>query len=115
MVLIRALGWLMLTLAVAAIVQDGLNWWSEGVFRLLALGDLWSRLDYDSFNSTESFLKEHVADALPVLAVPALPVFLVLGGILLWLGRGSFRRGEPRGISSSPPPRRRRRARSGLS
>jgi hypothetical protein len=113
MVLIRALGWLMLALAVAAIVHDGLNWWSEGTFRLLPLGDLWSRLDYDSFNFTESLLKTHVARALPMLSVPALPVFLVLGGLLLWFGQGNFRRREPKSVSSSRP--RRRRGRSGIS
>ena len=43
MVVVRGLGWLLLALAVAAIVHDGLIWWSEGSFHLLGLGDLWSR------------------------------------------------------------------------
>ena len=50
MVLFRALGWLLLAMAVGAVVYDGLVWWSEGVLRLLPLGELWSRLDLDSLN-----------------------------------------------------------------
>ncbi len=38
MVLFRALGWLLLALAVGAVVYDCLTWWSEGAFRLLARG-----------------------------------------------------------------------------
>jgi hypothetical protein len=120
MVLIRALGWLLLVLAVAIVVQDGLTWWSEGAFRLLALGDVWSRLDYGSLNSAESYLEGHVSSrvwawiVLPVLRIPALPAFLVLGLALLWFGQGSAGRSEPRYIVSTRRPRRRRRS-SGLS
>ena len=35
MVVFRALGWLLLAMAVAAIVHDGLAWWTEGSFHLL--------------------------------------------------------------------------------
>ena len=38
MVVFRALGWLLLAMAVAAIVHDGLAWWTEGSFHLLGLG-----------------------------------------------------------------------------
>jgi len=120
MVLIRTLGWLLLALAVAAAMQDGLTWWSEGAFRLLALGDMWSHLDYDSLNSVESYLIAHVSSRLwawiilPILRLPALPVFLILGIACLWIGQANGRRSEPRSIISSRRPRRRRRS-SGLS
>jgi hypothetical protein len=48
MVVFRALGWLLLAMAIAAIVHDGLAWWTEGSFHLLGLGDLWSHLDMRS-------------------------------------------------------------------
>jgi hypothetical protein len=118
-VLVRGVGWLLLALAVAAIVQDGLSWWSEGAFRLLALGDVWSRLDYGSFNGAETFVITHVSSrlwawiVLPVLRLPALPAFLVLGFFCLWAGQpGNRRREQPSMVSSRP--RRRRRARGGL-
>ena len=47
-VLFRAVGWLLLALAIAAVVHDALAWWTEGSFHLLGLGDLWSHLDVRS-------------------------------------------------------------------
>ncbi len=41
MVLFRALGWMLLAMAVAAIVNDCLTGWAEDAFRLLSMGDLW--------------------------------------------------------------------------
>ena len=61
MVLFRALGWLLLTMAVGAVVYDGLVWWSEGVLRLLPLGELWSRLDVDSMNRAQSAVQRHLS------------------------------------------------------
>ena len=78
MVLFRALGWLLLAMAVAAVVYDGLTWWSEGAFRLLALDELWSRLDLDSLDRAQSVLQRHLSAALwlwialPILRLPAL-------------------------------------------
>jgi hypothetical protein len=116
-VLIRGVGWLLLALALAAIVQDGLSWWSEGAFRLLALGDVWSRLDYESLNGAQSFVTGQVSSrlwawiAMPVLQLPALPALLVLGFLCLWAGQpGNQRREQPSIVSSRP----RRRRRSGL-
>ena len=87
MVLFRALGWLLLAMAVGAVVYDGLVWWSEGVLRLLPLGELWSRLDLESMNRTQSAVQRHLSVglwnwvALPILRMPALPMFLVAGTI----------------------------------
>ena len=110
MVLFRALGWVLLALAVGAVVYDGLTWWSDGAFRLLALGELWSRVDLGSLNA---FQKE-VSDAVwqrflvPLLRVPALPTFVIGGVIFLWLGRRIGSRAEPSFLGGSRPPRRRR-------
>jgi len=115
MVLVRALGWLLLVLAVAAFVQNGLTWWSEGSFRLLALGDVWSHFDYASFNSFEALLVEHLSSrlwawiVLPVLRIPTVAAFLVLGIACLWIGRNTGgRKSEPRLVVASRRPRRRR-------
>ena len=93
MVLFRALGWLLLALAIAAVVHDALAWWTEGSFHLLGLGDLWSHLDMRSLSDAQSAVQRHVSTALwnwivrPILLIPALPAFLVLGLIFLWLGK----------------------------
>jgi hypothetical protein len=119
MVLFRALGWLLLAMAVGAVVYDGLVWWSEGVLRLLPLGELWSRLDLESMNRTQSAVQRHLSVglwnwvALPILRLPALPMFVIAGTIFLWLGRHIGSRAEASFIGTRPP--RRRRPRSGLS
>src|SRR5260370_35841616 len=92
MVRLRGLGWLLLTMAVGAVVYDGLVWWSEGVLRLLPLGELWSRLDLDSMTRAQSAAQRHLSVgmwnwvALPILKLPALPMFLIVGTMFLWLG-----------------------------
>jgi hypothetical protein len=111
MVLFRALGWALLALAVGAIVYDGLSWWSDGAFRLLALGDLWSRLDLASLNA----LQQDVSGAvwtqllLPILRLPALAAFVIAGVIFLWLGRRIGSRAEPSFLGGARPRRRRSR------
>ena len=114
MVVFRALGWLLLAMAVAAVVHDGLAWWTEGSFRLLGLGDLWSHLDMRSLSNAQSAVQRHVSQALwnwivrPVLMVPVLPAFVVLGLIFLWLGSNSDTRPEAGFLLGPRPPRRRR-------
>ena len=118
MVVVRGLGWSLLALAVAAIVHDALNWWSEGSFHLLGLGDLWTHIDMRSLGDTQSAVQRHLSGALwtwiirPLLMIPALPAFLAVGLLLLWLGNRSV--GEPGFLGGSRPPRRRRN-RGGLS
>ena len=119
MVLFRALGWLLLAMAVGALVYDGLIWWSEGVLRLLPLGELWSRLDLDSLNHAQSAVQRRLSAGLwdwvvvPILKLPTLPMFVIAGVAFLWLGRRVGSRAEASFIGSRPP--RRRRPRSGLS
>jgi hypothetical protein len=119
MVLFRPLGWLLLAMTVAAAVQNGLTWWSEGIFRFLALGDLWAHLDYGSLAATQTYLIGHVSShgwawgVLPMLRLPAIPVFLILGLFCLWLGQpgGEDRRGglgNASFVGGSRRPRRRR-------
>ena len=114
MVLFRALGWLLLALAVGAIVYDCLTWWSEGAFRLLALGDLWSRLDLGSLIAVQAGLQGifsgvlWTALVLPILKIPALPTFVIAGVLCLWLGRRIGSQAEPRFLGGARPPRRRR-------
>ena len=115
MVVFRALGWLLLAMAVAAIVHDALAWWTEGSFRLLGLGDLWSHLDMRSLNDTQTAIQRHMSSALwfwlvrPVLMVPVLPAFLVLGIVLLWIGNRGGGHADSGFIGSRPPRRRRSR------
>jgi len=60
MVVFRALGWLLLAMAVAAIVHDGLAWWTEGSFHLLGLGDLWAHLDTRSLADAQTAVQRRV-------------------------------------------------------
>jgi hypothetical protein len=114
MVVFRGLGWLLLALAVAAIVHDGLAWWSDGAFRLLGLGDLWSQLDMRSLGDAQTAVQHNVSAALwnwiirPILMIPALPAFLALGFLLLWLGSRSGGDAEADLLGGTRPPRRRR-------
>lgn len=110
MVLFRALGWILLALAIGAVVFDGLSWWSDGAFRLLALGDLWSRVDLGSLNALQQDVSGAVWSRLlvPILRVPALAAFVIAGVLFLWLGRRVGSRAEPSYLGSSRPPKRRR-------
>jgi hypothetical protein len=119
MVLFRALGWLLLALAVAAVVHDGLVWWSDCALRLLPLGELWARLDFSSLHYAQTTIEGRAAGvfwnwmAAPLLRLPALPAFLMAGVIFLWIGRRIGSRAEPGFVGTRPP--RRRRSRGGLS
>jgi hypothetical protein len=110
MVLFRALGWVLLALAVGAIIYDGLTWWSDGALRLLALGELWSRVDLASLNAIQRDLSGALWTQLllPVLRVPALAAFVIAGVLFLWLGRRVGSRTDPSFLGMSQRPRRRR-------
>ena len=114
MVVFRALGWVLLAMAVAAVVHDGLAWWTEGRFHLLGLGDLWSHLDVRSLVDTQSAIQRHLSVSLwnwlvrPVLLIPALAAFVILGVIFLWLGSRAGEHAEQGFVLGSRPPRRRR-------
>ena len=114
--ILRGLGWLFLALAVSAMVHDGLAWATEGSLRLLTLGDLWSHLDQRSFGEARIALQRGATSLLwfwlvrPLLAIPVLPAFAVLGGLLLWLGNrdAGDRRGTDMAFLGGSRPRRRR-------
>lgn len=115
MVLFRASGWLLLALGVGAMVYDGLSWWSEGVFRLLDLGGLWSRLDLGSLRAVQAGLQGVLSGVLltglllPILKIPAVVAFVAGGVLCLWLGgRIGDRSGEASFLGMSSRPRRRR-------
>jgi hypothetical protein len=114
MVLFRGLGWALLAMAVGAVVFDALSWWTEGSFRLLVLGDLWSRVDLGSLNQVESGLENRLSGVLwhgmllPLLRVPVLPAFVIAGVFFLWLGRRAGGGTEPAFLGSGSRPRRRR-------
>jgi hypothetical protein len=115
MVLVRALGWLLLAFALAVAVRDALFWWTEGTLRLYRLGDLWLQLDFASLQSLESFVVGHVSAlvwsrlAAPVLNLPALPVFGLLGLFLVWRSQRREEPTRPGFLLTSRPRRRRRR------
>ena len=111
MVLVRALGWLLLAMAVAIVVYGGLAWWSEGAFRMVPLGEVWSRLDPDALDFLEGSSSWRSTLA-PLVEAPAAAVFAVLGVLCLWLGR---RRSAEATFVLGGRPRRRRRGRSELS
>ena len=120
MVLFRALGWLLLALAIAVVVHDGLFWWSDGAFHPMTLGELWLQLDYPSLQSLEALAGRYLPAvvwaklAVPMLKTPALPVFVIAGLLLLWFGQNREERAEPGFLLNTRPPRR-KRSRRGLS
>jgi len=67
-----------------------------------------------SLSDAQSAVQRHLSSALwawlvrPVLLVPALPAFLVLGLVFLWIGTRSGGRPETGYMLGSRPPRRRR-------
>lgn len=115
MVAFRALGWLLLALAVTVIVHDLLTWWSEGSYPFSTLGSLWGHVDPTSLGNTQTSMRRYLGGGLwtwilrPVLAIPAVPAFLILGLLLLWLGRRDSGQPEPGFLVGSRPPRKRRR------
>ncbi|MBL0898371.1 MAG: hypothetical protein IBJ17_06695 [Reyranella sp.] len=115
MVAFRGLGWLLLALAVAVIVHDLLTWLSEGRYPFATLGSLWSHVDPSSLGNTQTSMRRYLGGGLwtwilrPLLAIPAVPAFLILGLLLLWIGRRDTGRPEPGLLVGSRPPRKRRR------
>jgi hypothetical protein len=116
MFLVRGLGWFLLALAVAVAVNDVLAWWSDSNLHLLTLGELWGKLAPGSLAETQRSVQRFGNPSLwqilarPVLTVPAIPLFLGLGLLLVWAGTRTADRPDPGTIMSTRPRRRRRRA-----
>jgi hypothetical protein len=114
MVLFRALGWSLLVLAVAAVVQNALTAWSEGAFRVLTLADLWGHAGPGSFAAFQRFLGSDglAHDTAIVLGLPAAPVFFIVALVLLWFGQppgeGRTGLGSARALGAGRRPRRKR-------
>ena len=110
----RVLGWGLLAMAVAAVVHDGLAWWSEGAFHLLRLGDLWSHLDGGSLIHSQDTAQGPLPAVVwswimrPLLMAPVLPVVVIVGFACLWAGERRGAGGDSGFFVSSRPPRRRR-------
>ena len=115
----RILGWIVLALAAAIAVHDALSSWTDRAVHLVSIGELWTLLDPGSLSDTQVAVQRHLSVSLwnavlrAPLALPALPVFLAVGLLLLWGGR----RGRPEspGVLTGSRPGRRRRSRSSLS
>ena len=97
MVIGRFLGWVILFVAGAVLVRDGLAWADTRALAPLSLGGLWSNLDGNGLIAAHQAI-ERAAPWLwrwalgPALAIWARPVLAILGLLLL----RSFRRVRPR-------------------
>ena len=105
MIVGRAIGYLLLLAAVAALAYDVAGWLDAGSFAPQAAGELWFRLHHDSLNLAQAVVQRYVDPRLwdPVIVTLLLaPAFVVLGlpGLLLAIlfrrrpaqPKGKFRR-----------------------
>lgn len=77
-------------------------WRADGVWRLLALGEVWFRLDVGSLNLVQAVIQRYLYPAIwdpgvvTVLLWPAWPCFAAIGAVLAFFGlrpkRRRFRR-----------------------
>jgi len=101
----RIIGWVLLALALIFIGHEALNALEGEGYRLIALGELWFRLDQamgtGSLNATQAFIQRYVWAWLwegviqNILIAPAWVVFGVPGAFLSWACRN---RGRPTGL-----------------
>jgi hypothetical protein len=92
MIILRAIGSLLLLIAVIAFLRDLINWYDSGVLALLSGDQLWLSLSPGGYQSAQHWAGDHLpALAQPVLTtILALPVFFsagVLGGFLRVVAR----------------------------
>jgi hypothetical protein len=93
----RFLAWIFLLIAGAVLVRDALVWNDLHIIAPLSLGGLWSDLAPENFRAAHNAM-ESAHPALwhwlvgPLLSLLALPVFLILGLLLLWARRRPRRR-----------------------
>ena len=90
MVVLRFLGWLLIILALAVLLNDAWHAWQVGRWSMMQAGQLWFDLDRDSLQLAQPAIERHVARWLwfPVIAtILQWPAALVLGvpGVLLVL------------------------------
>ncbi len=93
----RFFAWIFLLIAGAVLVRDALVWNDLHIIAPLSLGGLWSDLAPENFRTAHNAM-ESAHPALwhwlvaPLLGLWALPVFLILGLLLLWARRRPRRR-----------------------
>ena len=98
----RIIGWILLALALVLIGHEALNALESEEYNLIALGELWFRLDQAmgtaSLNVTQTFIQRYVWAWLwegiiqNILIAPAWLVLGLPGGILTWTCRDRGRR-----------------------
>ncbi|MGE0743687.1 MAG: hypothetical protein AB7K86_00510 [Rhodospirillales bacterium] len=95
----RILGWLFVLSAIAVVAFEAVTWLLVGDYRVMALGEVWYRLDRASLNLAQAGIERHVAPWLwadlvqPTLLLPAWVVLGVPGLFLLLVcGAGRPRR-----------------------
>jgi hypothetical protein len=79
----RAVGWVLVCLAVAALGYEVLLATAGGTWRMIAAGELWYTLDRGSLNFAQAITRRYVHPALwdPILqSVLAWPAWSLLGG-----------------------------------
>jgi ABC-type Fe3+ transport system permease subunit len=101
----RFIGWILLALALIFIGHEALNALEGEGYRLIALGELWFRLDQamgtGSLNATQAFIQRYVWAWLwegviqNILIAPAWVGFGIPGTFLSWTCRN---RGRPTGL-----------------
>lgn len=112
MIVCRALGWLLLALAIAALAFEGVNWLMTGEWRIFAAGELWFTLDPVSLNLVQAVTQRYLHPALwdPVaielLQWPAWVIFGAPAILLLVLCRRRRRAGDGPGGGADPAQRR---------
>lgn len=98
MIIGRALGWIFIIAALAAATYEIVAAIGSGRWSMIALGELWFKVDTASLNAAQAGIQRHVAAWLwdPVIATillaPGWVVFGIPGLLLLWCCRNRNRR-----------------------
>jgi hypothetical protein len=93
MIIGRVIGWLLLIAAGITLVGDVMAWSQTGIWRLSAAGQLWFKLDHNSFNVVQDVIQRYVSPKLwdpviqTILQFYALLVLAIPGLLLLWVTR----------------------------
>ncbi len=91
--LLRSLGLILLALAFIFVVYDGMKSIADRTFYATPLAEIWTEIHAGSLQKMQAALTNWFGDAFwqfgaqPVLHQPAAAVFVVLGALLILLGR----------------------------
>ena len=100
MVVGRAIGWLLIALAIAVAGHEAILSLEAGGYRPFAFGELWSKIDTASLNLLQAVIQRYVWPWLwdgvivQVLLLPAWVVLGVPGLVVAWFFRHRY--GRPR-------------------